>query len=109
MSQAVINPNTTLTILPAAVSTMCAYPLAKVRSDMGIQEYIQYKNDWYFFNTVWTYNYTVSTLNGGGRGAKSNLDPYQFMSNGDYISYINGQSEHIEVYPTPVGQFNNIF
>ena len=107
MSQAVINPNTTLTPLPAAISTICAYPLAKVRNDMGIRDYLQYKNDWYFFNTVWTYNYTVSTLNGGG--ATPPVSPYIFMSNGDLISYINGQNEHIEVYPTPVGQFNNFF
>ena len=73
---------------------------------MGIQEYIQYKQDWFFFNNTWAYNYTISTMNGLNG---SILRPFQFATNRDLISYINGQNEHIEAYPTPVGQFNNIF
>ena len=104
MSQsAIININT-LPVSPESISTICAYPLGKVRIDMGIQEYRNYKTDWYFFNKVWTYNYTVSTLNGLG---KSN-NYYQFMSNGDLISYSNGQLAHVAFYSNaPPTQFNN--
>ena len=104
MSQtSIININT-VPILPAAVSVMCAYPLGKVRIDMGTQEYMNYKADWYFFNTVWSYNYTVSTLNGLG-GSNT---PYRFMSNGDMISYSNGQLAHVAFYSNaPTSQFKN--
>ena len=106
MSQtAIINVNT-LPILPAATSTICAYPLGKIREDMGIREYINYKNSWYLFNTVWSYNYTVSTLNGGG----SAYSYYQFMSNGDLVSYSNGQLAHVAFYSNaPSSQFNNFY
>jgi hypothetical protein len=106
MAQPVIINVNTLPILPAATSTICAYPLGKIRTDMGIQEYINYKNDWNFFNTVWSYNYTVSTLNGQG-----NLyHYYQFMSNGDMVSYSNGQNAHFSFYSNaPTSQFNNFY
>lgn len=106
MSQpAIININT-LPILPAATSTICAYPLGKLRIDMGIQEYTNYKTDWYFFNSVWTYNYTVSTLNSQG-----NLySPYQFMTNEHILSYSNGQLAHISFYSNaPTNQFKNFY
>jgi len=106
MAQPVIINVNTLPTLPAATSTICAYPLGKIRTDMGIQEYINYKNDWNFFNTVWSYNYTVSTLNGQG-----NLyHYYQFMSNGDMVSYSNGQNAHVSFYSNaPTSQFNNFY
>ena len=106
MSQpAMINVNT-IPVSPAATSTICAYPLGKVRKDMGIQEYINYKNNWYFFNTVWSYNYTISTLNGEGNLYNS----YQYMNNTDISSYSNGQLAHIAFYSNaPANQFNNIY
>lgn len=98
------NPNT-VPVLPAAISTMCAYPLGKVRKDMNSQEYIDYKYDWNMFNTVWSYNYTISTLNGLGR----KFDYYAFTTNHDRISYINGQASHIAFYSNvPAAQFADI-
>lgn len=106
MAQPVIINVNTLAILPAATSTICAYPLGKIRTDMGIQEYINYKSDWNFFNTVWSYNYTVSTLN--GQGGSNHY--YQFMSNGDVVSYSNGQLAHVVFYSNaPPNQFNNFY
>ena len=105
MSQPIINNVNTVPILPQATSTILAYPLAKVRSGIGIQEYINYKNDWNFFNTVWSYNYTISTLNGSGK----HYMYYQFMSNGDQVSYSNGQMAHAAFYSDNMSQFNNIF
>jgi hypothetical protein len=108
MSQlpAIPNPNN-IPISLAASNLACLYPLGKVRQGMPIQEYINYKNDWNFFNKVWAYNYTVSTLNSVNH---LSLQPYQFMSNGDHTSYTNGQISHVSYYsnvsPTV---FNNIF
>ena len=92
--------------LPAAVSTICAYPLAKVKGTMSVQEYLNYKQDWYFFNTVWSYNYTISTLNGLASSSPPTAPPgtplnsYKFMRRADLVSYSNGQVSHTEVYPS---------
>jgi hypothetical protein len=88
-----INPNT-IPVLPAALSTICAYPLGKIRKDMNSQEYNNYIYEWNMFDTVWTYNYTISTLNGQG----SRFDYYAFLTNRDRISYINGQASHVSFY-----------
>jgi len=105
----IINVNT---IPPSdeAVSTICAYPLGTIRRDLGIQGYINYKNDWNMFNSVWAYNYTVSTLNGlsVASGSSALYNPWQFMSNGDLVSYSNGQQAHISFYSNvPATQFAN--
>ena len=96
---------------PEAVSTICAYPLAKIRVGMPAQEYMQYKANWYFFNDVWSYNYTVSTLNGSDPGQKRLYSPYEFMKNADFISYVNGQAAHIGYYSNAgaAGVFNNFY
>ena len=100
------NPNT-VPVLPAATSTILAYPLGKVRKDMNAQEYINYVYDWEMFNTVWSYNYTISTLNGSNVGKKH--DYYAFTTNHDRISYINGQVSHVVFYSNvPPTQFANI-
>ena len=101
----IINVNT-VPPSPEALSTVYAYPLGTVRRDMGIQEYINYKNDWNFFETVWSYNYTISTLNGLSGGSR--YSPWQFMSNGDIVSYTKGQLAHFAFYSNaPANQFNN--
>jgi len=94
---------------PEAVSTIVAYPLAKVRVGMPSREYTQYKLDWFFFNDVWSYNYTVSTLNGSS-GILS-YSPYDFAKNADFISYTRGQAAHIAYYSTIGGSgfFNNFY
>ena len=99
--------NPQINILPAAVSTMCAYPIAKLRKDMNSQEYATYRNNWILFNTVWSYNYTVSTINGlSGGGLRSY---YQFSSNTELQNYRQGQIAHDTVYSNaPVGQFTSI-
>ena len=98
------NPNT-VPVLPAAISTILAYPLGKVRKDMNAQEYINYVYDWEMFNTAWSYNYTISTLNANG----ANYSYYTFTTNHDRVSYINGQFSHVVFYSNvPPSQFANI-
>jgi hypothetical protein len=85
---------------------MCAYPVIKARTDMGFQEYMNYKTDWTYFNTVWSYNYTVSTMN--GLEMTPMHTPYSFQTYGQMLSYSNGQVAHIAAYPTAT-QFSNIY
>jgi hypothetical protein len=77
-----------------ASSIINAYPLANVRGGLGIQEYINYRNDWFFFNTVWSYNYTVSTLNASGYSNS----PWYFETNDDRVRFLNGQNAHVAFY-----------
>lgn len=99
------NPNT-LEPLPEALSTMIAYPIKKLRKDMGIQEYTNYKQHWDYFTRVWSYNYTVSTLN--GIAGKPIYSKWQHASNEELLSYTNGQLAHVTVYSNaPPGQFNS--
>jgi len=109
MSQPVVpNPNT-ITPLPEAISTINYYMMGKNRKDMGVQEYLRFRNDWVFFNTVYAYNYTVSTMNGLSADNKF-YNPWQFASNGDLTSYMNGQTAHTSFYSNaPIGQFGNFF
>lgn len=105
MQQPVI-PNVNLTHVSAeAQSTICSYGFNSIRKGYSIREYVTYQKDWLFFNTVWSYNYTVSTLN--GQGARL-YQPWQFNDNNDRVSYNNGQVAHIEVYPSSITVFNNI-
>ena len=104
MSQGTIDPNsTTISQVPLTFLTT-NYPLQKVRADMGSEEYTRYKNDWNLFTRVWSYNYTVSTIRGGGdKTAKY----YQFLSNQESLSYKNGQTGYTTVY-SPASQFADI-
>lgn len=98
------NPNTIPVIYPA-ISTVCAYPLGKIRKDMNSQEYNQYKYDWNMFNRVWSYNYTISTLNGQG----ASYTYWTYTNFKDRTSYINGQESHVTFYSNiPPEQFANI-
>ena len=56
------DPNS-IPISSVARRLICEYPLLKIRKDMGFNEYYEYIKAWNTFNTVWSYNYTVSTLN----------------------------------------------
>lgn len=104
MSQGTIDPNS-VTISQVPLTFLCSnYPLAKVRSDMGNEEYTRYKNDWNMFTRVWSYNYTVSTMRGGG---DKTVKYYQFLSNQDAISYKNGQNGYATVY-SPATTFADI-
>ena len=95
MSQGTIDPNS-VTISQVPLTFLCSnYPLAKVRSDMGNEEYTRYKNEWNMFTRVWSYNYTVSTIRGGG---DKTVKYYQFLSNRDFIAYKNGQNGYNTVY-----------
>lgn len=89
-------------ISDAALEIICQYPLKKIRSDMSFDEYIYYVNDWNTFNKVWSYNYTVRSLNSGNY--------YQFSSDSERISYIRGQTSHASIYTDDAanGAFNNI-
>lgn len=95
MSQGTIDPNS-VAISQVPLTFLCSnYPLVKIRNDMGGEEYIRYKNDWAQFTKVWSYNYTVSTLRGGG---DKSYKYYQFLSNQDAISYKSGQNGYATVY-----------
>jgi hypothetical protein len=103
------NPNENIPINLTAVSTICGYPVATLRKDMSSSEWVDYKDDWSVFNSIWAYNYTVSTLNGNSTtGAKRS--PWVMLSNRQKMQYLRGQSAHVAVYPTAgsSGQFNNI-
>ena len=91
-----------------AISTINAYPLAKIRTGMPSQEYTSYKTNWYFFNNVWAYNYTVSTMNGS---LGSTYPPYEFLTNDHKVSYLNGQTAHVAYYSNAgsLGVFNNFY
>jgi hypothetical protein len=105
-SPVVLNENT-VPISIEATNIICQYPLGKVRSCIPIQEYVNYKNNWNFFDTVWSYNYTISTLNSTSDRV---FTPYKFLSNGEIVSYSNGQAAHIEFYSNVSSTvFKNIF
>lgn len=104
MQPAIPNPNQ-IPISPQAQSTICAFSFSTIRRGYNIQEYVNYQRDWVFFNTVWSYNYTVSTLNGQGGQLYT---PWQFTSGQDRTSYSNGQAAHVAVYPSSATVFTNI-
>ncbi len=99
-------PNKFIEPSDAAISTICAYPLATIRKDFESSEWLQYKYSWQTFNQVWAYNYTISTLNAAD-GERRSL--WQFQSSIERKNYINGQQAHIAVYSNaPTGQFADI-
>lgn len=104
--------NPSVPLLPEAISTISAYPVAKLRMDMPSREYTVYKSDWDVFNRIWVYDYSVSTLNGRGPGTV-NYSYYDFANYSEKMSYMNGQTAHIAYYITytgkaPFGTFNTI-
>lgn len=64
---------------------------------MTSQQYMNYVADWNTFNTVWSVNYTASTINSG--------EFYRFSTNDEYLSFLRGQSAHINAYPSAIQQF----
>lgn len=101
------NPNT-IPISQDAQSTINAYIFSTIRRGYSIGEYMTCQKDWIFFNTVWSYNYTVSTLNGQNQGNGIYVHPWQFINSQERSSYSNGQAAHIAVYPSSVSVFTNI-
>jgi hypothetical protein len=92
---------------------MCQYPVYKVRKDMSSQEYEQYKMEWNVFNSVWIYNYTITSLNmiatiGDGIYSTGNLGTYEFNSGEKRISYRKGQDSHVAAYPASSFLFTTI-
>jgi hypothetical protein len=103
----ILNPNSLQPSI-SSIQLLCKYPFVTVRKDLTQNEYLQGKQDWYEFDKVWTYNYTVSTLN--GQEGRKKYAPYYFITNDEKLSYIRGQSLHIAAYSTvaTTGIFNNI-
>lgn len=103
----ILNPNT-IAPLSTATTLICTYPFRIVRKDMSQNEYLQTKMDWYQFDKVWAYNYSVSTLN--GNASRKVYSPYYFLTNNEKNSYARGQIGHIEAYSSiaKTGFFNNI-
>ena len=100
--------NRPLTLNPAAGVYLCQYPFASVRKDLSNSERIIAQYEWNTFNSIWAYNYTVSTLN--GVAGKPLNTPWQFANYKERASYEKGQLAHIAYYSTvgAAGGFNNI-
>ena len=89
--------------LPATITILCPFTIATSRKDMNAAELIQYRVDWYFFNRVWAYQYTVSTLNGQAGSAK--YSSFQFSGSEDMCSFKNGRAAHVAAYPSSATLF----
>ncbi len=103
------SPNRNIAILPAAISSMTlAYPLAFSRKDLSNQERIKYTYEWVTFENIWTYNYSVSTMNGINQSYT--YSPWQYQNINERLAYSNGQLAHISYYSTAAltGAFYNI-
>ena len=105
------DPNTPVTPNIEAVAFLCDYPLASQRKDYNQSEWTMYKIEWDIFNKIWTYNYSVSTIN--GLAQQKVYEPYKFLSYDQRVAYIKGQQAHVAYYVTylgtaPVGSFNDI-
>lgn len=106
--------NAAVPLLPEAISTISAYPVAKLRIDMPSREYTVYKSDWELFNRIWAHDYSVSTLNGSKSGPDAaTYTYYDFANYSEKMAYMNGQSAHVAYYITyagkaPLGTFNTI-
>ena len=88
-----------------ATGIISQYPVYKLRKDMSRNEYIKYTLDWNNFNSVWIYNYTITSLNmiatiGRPPGEyRIPLGPYEFITGDERISYRLGQESHLAAYP----------
>jgi hypothetical protein len=76
--------------LAAGLSTMATYKPVRNRNDMTAGQYIQYANDWSFFQRVWAINYQMSTIGSGER--------FNFANYDEFNSYLRGQSACIDIY-----------
>ena len=99
----------TVPVSPQASALTCQYPFAKIRSDMAYGEYNEYKSNWYTFNRVWAYNYTVRALN-ASNASGGKYSYYVFKDVYENASYRTGQNLHAALYPAAAaaGVFNNI-
>lgn len=78
-----------------------SYRFKTTRRDMSYNERLEANLCWDFFNYVWAYNVTVSTINGNLGPAQISewKDRYQFITPADRVSYIKGQVQHESEYP----------
>jgi hypothetical protein len=108
MSTDQTNPNT---VAPSqtARNLIEQYIVTSPQKDWSSEQWTNFKKDWFKFNQVWAYNYTVSTLN-ASLPAKSQYARYQFLTYDEKASYVKGQTYHVIGYPTQAaaGAFNNI-
>jgi len=100
-------------IYTEATGIITQFPVYKVRKDMSSQEYTSYKLDWETFNMIWTYDYTIKTLNKnasvyGPLSASAIIPPYEYKSQGEVISYIRGLESHVSAYPSSTILFTTI-
>ena len=75
---------------------------------MSNQERIKYTYEWTTFDRIWSYNYTVSTINGLASNYANS--PWQYENKNEQLAYVNGQISHMNYYSTAgaAGQFDNI-
>jgi hypothetical protein len=94
------NPNT---VPPdtAVLDAINAFTFKTTRRDMSYNERLEANLAWDFFNYVWAYNVTVSTINGGLGPAniKKWKDKYQFLTPADRTYYVKGFVAHQAEYP----------
>lgn len=99
-------------IVQQATDIISQYPVYSVNRGMPSREYIKYKINWETFNRIWIYNYTIQTLNKNASASYPQNPPilpdYEFVSEQERISYIQGQDAHISAYPNvSTGTFAN--
>jgi hypothetical protein len=92
-------------IYTRAISEISAYPIGSIRTGMTAQNYMKYKADWNYFNTVWAYNYTTSTIN---LLNNTKTPAYEFQTTEKKLSYLRGKTYHLEYYST-IANVSNIF
>ena len=77
---------------------------------MASQEYTEYKVDWEVFNMVWSFDYTVKSLNmiASIYGPSPLIPPYEYKSQGEVGSYTRGLIAHVAAYPSSMLLFTTI-
>ena len=77
---------------------------------MASQEYTEYKVDWDMFNQIWSYDYTVKSLNkiASIYGPAPLIPPYEYKSQGEVASYTRGLTAHVAAYPSSTMLFATI-
>ncbi len=71
---------------------------------MNAAELIQYKLNWLYFQQIWSYQYTVSTLN--GQAGIPKYSSFQFINGTEDINnFRNGRAAHVAAYPSSATLF----
>lgn len=102
------NPNT-IPVDPTVLATINAFQFKTTRRDMSYNERLEANLCWDFFNYVWAYNVTVSTINGNLGAGQTPVwkERYQFLTPADKVSYDKGGIAHKTEYSAAAsaGQF----